>query len=59
MAPMDAVWLFSVDVAFACHFKATHPSSRSASGISYSNDLSKMVGDSSSYPLNNQRIDRL
>ena len=40
------VAVFSVDVAFAHHF-------RSASGIGYaSKKLSKMAGNSASYPLN-------
>ena len=29
IAPMDTIWLFHFNVAFACHFIATHPSSPS------------------------------
>ena len=49
--------VFSVYVAFARHFVATRlpptlPPYRSANGIGYaSNKLSKIVGNSASYPL--------
>ena len=54
--------VFSVNVAFACHFMATHspptlPPCKSASGIVYASKKSKMVGNLASYPLNCWRID--
>ena len=58
IAPMDVIF-FSVDVAFARHFVATHPTTptlppyRNARGIGYaSKKLAKFVGNSASYPLN-------
>ena len=57
--------VYSVDVAFAYHFMATClipalPPYRSTSGIDYaSKKLSKMMGNSTSCPLNNWRIDRI
>ena len=52
--------VFTIDIAFACHLVATHQLPtllpyRSASGIGYtSKKLSKMVGDSATYPLHSQ-----
>ena len=45
MTPVDAICLFLVKTAFACHFVA--------SGIDFpSKKLSKMAGYSASYPFN-------
>ena len=59
MAPMDAIWfVFSIDIAFAHHFVATHlpptfPLYRSTSSIGYaSKKLPKMMGNLASYPPN-------
>ena len=49
--------VFSEDIAFACHFVATHlppplPPYTSTSGIGYaSKKLSKMAGNPTSYPV--------
>ena len=57
MAPCHLA-VFGVDVAFGCHFVATSLISTfspygSANGISYtSKNLSRMAGNSVSYPLN-------
>ena len=54
--------VLNLDVAFACHFVATHPPPpySNASGIGYaSKKLSKMVDNSACYPLNSWLIDRL
>ena len=50
MIPMDAIWLFS---GFDLAFPATLRLHRSASGIAYTSEkLSKMAGNSASYPHN-------
>ena len=56
IAPMEVIWLFSKNIAFACHCVAhylppTHSKPyRSASGIGYTNKKpSKMVDNSASY----------
>ena len=44
--------VFSVNIVLACHFMTLHPY-RNACGIDYaSKKLSKMVGNSASYPFN-------
>ena len=56
---------FGEDVAFACHFVATHPPPTlppcgSATDIGYaSKKLSKMAGNSASYSPNSWWVDRL
>ena len=68
MAPMDVIWLFfSLDVAFAHHFVATHlppslPPYKSSGALMVLatpvNELSKTAGNSASYPLNGRLIGR-
>ena len=61
---MDTIWLFSVDIPFSHHFVAAYPPptlppSKNATGINIgctSKKLSKMVGNSASYPLNSWGI---
>ena len=55
MAPMDTIWLFSVHTLWLPI--TLHPY-RNACGIGYTiKKLSKMAGNSASYPFNNWCID--
>ena len=51
--------VFSVDVAFACHFVAPHHHSKSACAVGYaSTKLSKMASNSATYSFNRWCIGR-
>ena len=64
MAPVDAIFCFSEDVAFPYHFMATRPlpilpPCRRASDIGYtSKNLTKMADNSASFTLNSCGKDR-